>query len=100
MKVAFVLTFCQFDIKYQKMQMHFVKGVYMKKSILDIQVEGKRVLLRADFNVPLKDGVITSNTRIVEELPTIQNLLERRAKVIVCSHLGRPDGKVCPEFSL
>lgn len=72
----------------------------MKKSILDIQVEGKRVLLRADFNVPLKDGVITSNTRIVEELPTIQNLLERRAKVIVCSHLGRPDGKVCPEFSL
>ena len=70
------------------------------KSILDLDVYEKRVLLRADFNVPLKDGKITSNVRIVEELPTIKHLLEHRAKLIICSHLGRPDGKVVAKYSL
>ena len=70
------------------------------KSILDLDVYEKRVLLRADFNVPLKDSKITSNVRIVEELPTIKHLLEHRAKLIICSHLGRPDGKVVAKYSL
>lgn len=72
----------------------------MKKSVLDIDVYEKRVLLRVDFNVPMKDGVITSNKRIVEALPTIKYLLEHKAKVIVCSHFGRPDGKRVAKYSL
>lgn len=72
----------------------------MKKSILDIDVYEKRVLLRCDFNVPIKDGKITSNVRIVEALPTIEHLLKNKAKLIVCSHLGRPDGKVNLKYSL
>lgn len=71
-----------------------------KKTIEDIDVAGKKVLVRCDFNVPLKDGVITSDKRIVSSLPTIQYLLDHNAKVILCSHLGRPKGEVNPEFSL
>ena len=71
-----------------------------KKTVEDIDVSGKKVLVRCDFNVPLKDGVITSDKRIVSSLPTIKYLLDNNAKVILCSHLGRPKGEVMPEFSL
>ena len=71
-----------------------------KKTIEDIDVNGKRVLARCDFNVPLKDGVITNDKRIVAALPTIKYLMEHGAKVILCSHLGRPKGEYKPEFSL
>ena len=71
-----------------------------KKTIEDICVNGKKVLVRCDFNVPLKDGKITNDKRIVAALPTIKYLLENNAKVILCSHLGRPKGEFLPEFSL
>lgn len=71
-----------------------------KKTIEDIDVAGKKVLVRCDFNVPLKDGEITSDKRIVSSLPTIKYLLGQKAKVILCSHLGRPKGEPNPEFSL
>lgn len=71
-----------------------------KKSIEDIDVSGKTVLARCDFNVPLKDGVITNDKRIVAALPTIKYLVDHNAKVILCSHLGRPKGEFKPEFSL
>ena len=72
----------------------------MKKTIYDYDFENKRVLLRVDFNVPLKDGKITSDVRMTAELPTIEYLLARRAKLVVCSHLGRPDGKRDEKYSL
>ena len=73
---------------------------YNKKSVEDIQVAGKRVLCRCDFNVPTKGGVITSDKRIVAALPTIQYLVKNGAKVILCSHMGKPKGEVKPELSL
>jgi len=73
---------------------------YNKKSVEDIEVAGKRVLCRCDFNVPCKGGVITSDKRIVAALPTIQYLVKNGAKVILCSHMGKPKGEVKPELSL
>ena len=73
---------------------------YNKKSVEDIDVSGKRVLVRCDFNVPMKDGVITDDKRIVGALPTIQYLMEHGAKTVLCSHMGRPKGEVNPKYSL
>lgn len=75
-------------------------NVLNKKSVEDIDVSGKKVLVRCDFNVKMENGVITNDKRIVASLPTIKYLLERGAKVILCSHLGRPKGEFKPEFSL
>ena len=61
---------------------------------------GKRVLLRVDFNVPLKDGSITETSRIEKVLPTINFLIKKKAKIIIISHLGRPKGKTVPELTL
>ena len=71
-----------------------------KKTIEDINVSGKRVLVRCDFNVPLKDSVITDENRLNGALPTINYLIKNGAKVILCSHLGKPKGEAKPELSL
>lgn len=71
-----------------------------KKSIDDINVKGKRVLVRCDFNVPLQEGKITDEVRLVEALPTIKKLIKDGGRVILCSHLGKPKGQAKPEFSL
>lgn len=72
----------------------------MKKTVKDIDVSGKRVLVRCDFNVPMKDGRITDDIRITSALPTVRYLMENNAKVILMSHMGRPKGEPKPEFSL
>ncbi len=73
---------------------------YNKKTIEDVNVEGKRVLVRCDFNVPLKDGVITSDKRIIGALPTIKYLLDKGAKVVLCSHMGKPHSILTEGFGL
>ncbi len=71
-----------------------------KKSVDDIQVKGKRVLVRCDFNVPLQDGVITDEVRLVAALPTLKKLIADGGRLILCSHLGKPKGVPVPELSL
>ncbi len=71
-----------------------------KKSVEDIDVAGKKVLVRCDFNVPMKNGVITSDARIVGALPTIKYLVDQGAKVILCSHMGKPHNILTPGFGL
>ena len=73
---------------------------YNKMTIEDIEVKGKRVLVRCDFNVPLKDGLITDENRLIGSIPTIKYLVEKGARVILCSHLGKPKGEAVPELSL
>ena len=75
-------------------------SMYNKKTIEDIEVKGKRVLVRCDFNVPQKEGKITSDKRIVEALPTIKYLMNAGARVILCSHMGKPKGEINPKYSL
>lgn len=74
--------------------------MFNKKTIQDIDINGKTVLVRADYNVPLKDGIITDDYRITKSLPTIQYLLEQNCKIVICSHLGRPDGSKNLAYSL
>ena len=72
-----------------------------KKTVDDLKnIAGKKVLVRCDFNVPLKQGVIQNYKRIDAALPTIKKLLEQKAKVILCSHMGKPKGEPLPELSL
>ena len=72
----------------------------MKKTIRDIDVSGKKVLVRCDFNVPMQNGEITDDIRITSALPTIRYLIENNAAVILMSHMGRPKGEPKPEFTL
>ena len=72
----------------------------MKKTVRDINVQGKRVIVRCDFNVPMKEGVITDDIRIVSALPTVKYLMEQGAKVILMSHMGRPDGEPNMKYTL
>src|SRR3954470_15413374 len=74
--------------------------IVTKYSIKDLDLRGKKVFIRVDFNVPIKNGAITDDTRITSSLPTIQYALDQGATVILASHLGRPKGKPAPEFSL
>jgi len=75
-------------------------AMFNKKTIRDIDVNGKKILVRVDFNVPMKDGVITDDTRITAAIPTIAYLIDKGAAVVLCSHLGRPKGGPDPKYSL
>ncbi|WP_368489849.1 phosphoglycerate kinase [Clostridium sp. BJN0013] len=74
--------------------------IFNKKTIEDVDVKGKRVLVRCDFNVPLKEGKITDENRLIGSLPTIKYLMENNSKIILCSHLGKPKGEAKSEMSL
>ncbi|MEE9220415.1 MAG: phosphoglycerate kinase, partial [candidate division NC10 bacterium] len=74
--------------------------MFKKLSIDEVELSNKRVLIRVDFNVPVKEGQVADDTRIRESLPTIRYAREQRARMILCSHLGRPKGKPSPAFSL
>ena len=71
-----------------------------KKTVKDIDLKGQRVVMRVDFNVPLKDGVVKDDTRIKAALPTIKYILEQGASLVLLTHLGRPKGEAVPEFSV
>ena len=89
----------KFDNHFIFERMNFMSALN-KMTVEDLDVKGKRVLVRCDFNVKMENGVITSDKRIVASLPTIQYLIKNGAKVILCSHLGRPKGEFNPEFSM
>src|SRR3982750_1011738 len=71
-----------------------------KKTVADVDVKGKRVLMRVDFNVPLEGGKITDDRRIVQAMPTIKSVIERGGRLVLMSHLGRPKGGPEPKYSL
>lgn len=71
-----------------------------KKTIADVPLDNRQVLLRADYNVPLKNGAVVDDYRMTQSLPTIRALLERGCSIVICSHLGRPKGEIKPEYSL
>ena len=77
----------------------YIMSMLNKKTIEDINVNGKKVLVRCDFNVPLQDGKITDENRLNGALPTIKYLIEKGAKVILCSHMGKPKGEPKKELS-
>lgn len=74
--------------------------MFSKKTIKDVGLDGKHVLLRADYNVPIKDGVVTSNYRILQSIPTIKALQDKNCKIVIISHLGRPESSVESKFTL